>query len=63
MTTSLLTVIDVAKHLRMSERFVQDELRRGRLRGTKTGNQWRIDPADLDAYKAGNANVEAARSG
>lgn len=58
MTTSLLTVADVAKHLRMSERFVLDEIRRGNLRATKAGNQWRIDPPDLAAYKASNSNVQ-----
>lgn len=57
MTVELLTTREAAEILRMSDRFVLDELRRKNLRGSKLGNEWRISPADLDAYVAAKANV------
>lgn len=54
---SLLTVKETAATLRMSERYVLDEIRRGNLRAAKFGRILRIDQADLDAYKTAHLNV------
>lgn len=54
---SLLTTTEVAERLQMSQRFVLDELRRKRLRGSKLGGEWRIADADLDRYVDSLANV------
>ncbi len=54
---ALLTVAEVAERLRMSERFVRDEISRGNLRGAKVGRRWRIPETALDAYIAANMNV------
>jgi len=58
--TEWLTVPEVAKELRASERFVTDELRRKNLRGTKAAC-WLVDPADLKAYTDAKANVSKVR--
>lgn len=60
MTSRMLTVPEVAETLRCSERFVLDELRRKRLRGTKTPG-WRISEVDLDIYIDAKANVTKVR--
>ena len=48
--THMLTPEQVAKILNIKERRVQELLRNGNLIGMKIGKDWRIDPADLDAY-------------
>lgn len=60
MTTPLLTVKEVALVLKVSERFVLDELRRKNLRGSKAGG-WRVSEADLDIYLDAKANVSRVR--
>jgi excisionase family DNA binding protein len=57
MTHALLTVPEVAERLRMSERFVLDELRRKNLRGSRFGGAWHVDEADLAIYIEAHANV------
>lgn len=57
MTHTLLTVPEVAERLRMSERFVLDELRRKNLRGSRFGGAWHVDVADLEVYIEAHANV------
>jgi excisionase family DNA binding protein len=57
MTHTLLTVPEVAERLRMSERFVLDELRRKNLRGSRFGGAWHVDEADLAVYVEAHANV------
>lgn len=52
-----LLVPEVAARWRMSERHVRDEIGRKRLRALKFGKEWRIRPADLDAYEASLMNV------
>lgn len=54
---NLLTPAEVAIKLAVSERFVKDELRRKNLRGIKTAAGWRVEPDDVDRYKAAHANV------
>ena len=56
---NLLTTQEVAAELKMSQRFVLDELRRKRLRGSKMGGEWRVSEADLERYVAALANVRA----
>lgn len=59
--TGILTVPEAAAELRVSQRFVLDELRRKNLRGSKTGAGWRIDPADIKTYLDSKANVSRVR--
>lgn len=61
MTSALLTTEEAARELRMSQRFVLDELRRKRLRGSKFGGEWRITPDDLETYVQSHANVRQVR--
>lgn len=61
MSGALLTAEEAAERLRMSRRTVLDELRRKRLRGSKTPSGWRISEADIDVYLASLANVRAVR--
>ena len=58
---NLLTVREAAEVLKCSDRFVLDELRRKKLRGSKTGAGWRIAQADIDVYVDAHANVRAVR--
>lgn len=58
---TLLTVKEAALALKASERFVHDELRRKKLRGSKTGAGWRISEADLETYIEAKANVSRVR--
>ena len=55
----VLTVPEVATKLRKTERFVRDELGRGRLRGSRFGGAWHVRPADLAAYIEANMNIRA----
>lgn len=48
--TSLLTTHDVAARLRTTRRQVTILCATGALRGSKSGRQWLIDPADVEAY-------------
>lgn len=59
---NLLTTIEVADRLKMSQRFVLDELRRKRLRGSKLGGEWRVSEADLNTYVESLANVSRVRA-
>lgn len=54
---NLLTTHEVADRLKMSQRFVLDELRRKRLRGSKMGGEWRVAERDLNTYVESLANV------
>lgn len=56
--TTFLTVAEVAQVLRKNYRSVLNELHRGNLLGAQIGGQWRIKPADLDAYVAARMNVQ-----
>ena len=46
----LLTPKQAAARLLVSEKAVLDWLRLGKLKGVKTGRQWRIRERDLEAF-------------
>ena len=46
----LLTPNDIANRLQMNERTVTQWIRKGLLRGSKIGKEWRIAAKDLDAF-------------
>lgn len=46
----LLTLEEVARQLKTSERTVRDWIRNGELTGIKVGREWRVALADLDEY-------------
>lgn len=50
MTERLLTPEQVAEHLQVPVKSVQEMLRTHEIRGIKVGRRWRVDPADLDRY-------------
>ncbi|GAB3048713.1 hypothetical protein GCM10027053_03830 [Intrasporangium mesophilum] len=52
----MLTSSEVADDLRTSARQVTILCARGDLRATKSGRQWLVDEADLQAYKDERAN-------
>lgn len=58
---TFLTSREVAERLRMSERFVLDELRRKNLAGAKLGGVWRIAERDLEVYLEAHLNVRPVR--
>ena len=49
-TDTLLTVVEVAKVLRVDVSTVRRILERGELKGVKVGNVWRVHAAKLRAY-------------
>jgi len=53
----LLTIKEVAKILRVSERSVNRYIEAGRLRASKIG-QWRIKQSDLDEFLEKNLNIK-----
>lgn len=55
-----LSVAEVAARIGSSPRFVLDELRRKKLRGSKL-HEWRIAESDLKAYLDAKANVRPVR--
>lgn len=57
----LLTVKEAAERLRLSERFVLDQLRQKHLRGAKFGGRWLVDAADLETYVQARMNMSRVR--
>ena len=53
----LLTIKEVAKILRVSERSVNRYIEAGRLKASKIG-QWRISQKDLNEFLEKNLNVK-----
>lgn len=51
----LLTIKEVAKYLRVSERSVNRYIEAGRLKASKIG-QWRISQKDLEDFLKENLN-------
>lgn len=51
----LLTIKEVAKYLRVSERSVNRYIESGRLRASRIG-QWRIKEKDLEKFLKENSN-------
>ena len=46
----LLTVEEIAKRLNTTTHFVNRMLREGVLPGYKVGREWRVEPAEFEAY-------------
>jgi len=53
----LLTIREVAKILRVSERSVNRYIEAGKLQASKIG-QWRIRQSDLDEFLKENLNIK-----
>ena len=53
---NLLSLKEVAKRLRVSERSIFRYIHKGKLRATKIG-YWRIAESDLEKFLLGNVNV------
>ena len=54
MERNILTIKEVAKHLKLSERSIYKLAREGKIRGTKIRNKWRFDKRDVDRiFKSG----------
>jgi excisionase family DNA binding protein len=51
-----LTIDEVRAYLRVNVRTVYRMIRSGRLPAVRVGRQWRVRPADLDAWLAGLQN-------
>jgi len=56
MKDKLLTIKEVAKYLRVSERSVLRYIEAGRLKATKIG-YWRISEKDLEGFIKRNSNT------
>ena len=50
MHSSLLSVEEVAAYLRLSPRWVYEQVRTGRLRAIRIARSWRVTPQDLDDF-------------
>lgn len=53
----LLTIKEVAKYLRVSERSILRYIEAGRLKASKIG-QWRIKESDLENFLKENSNTK-----
>lgn len=58
MPDKLLTPEEVAERLVMSPKTIRDWLRKGKLKGVKTGKLWRIRERDLEAFIEGKSPRE-----
>ena len=60
----MLTLKECADRLRVSERTLRGLAAAGKFPASRVGSQWRVKPADLDAYiergKVGQPTVDAA---
>ena len=56
----LLTLKEVAKYLKVSERSVLRYIEAGRLRASRIG-QWRIKESDLEKFLKENSNSNKAK--
>ena len=55
----LLTPVQIAEALQLTESTITRWLRNNRLRGFKVGKDWRVSKADLDAFLEEQANIPA----
>ena len=55
----LLTPVQIAEALQLTESTITRWLRNSRLRGFKVGKDWRVSKADLDAFLEEQANIPA----
>ena len=53
----LLKPAQIAEALQLTESTITRWLRNGRLRGFKVGKDWRVSPADLEAFLEKKANI------
>ena len=53
----LLTIKEVARYLRVSERSILRYIEDGRLRASRIG-QWRIKESDLEKFLKENSNIK-----
>ena len=60
-TDPLLTIQDVARLLRMSQRWVYAAVRRGDIRGHKQGTRWLCRMSDLEAYVTAQQEEQSYR--
>jgi len=60
MKDKLLTIKEVAKYLRVSERSVLRYIEAGRLKAIKVG-WWRVKQSDLDKFLKENTNLNSRR--
>lgn len=49
-STPYLTPVQIAERLNVTRRTVTSWCESGRLRASRVGGRWRIDPADLEAF-------------
>lgn len=47
---AILTIEQVAEILHLHQKTIRSYVREGKIRAAKTGNQWRIQKKDLDAF-------------
>jgi len=50
MAENILTLEEVAKRLRVSERTILRLLKQQRIKGYKVGRAWRFEPTDVEEY-------------
>ena len=55
----LLTPVQIAEALQLTESTITRWLRNRRLRGFKVGKDWRISKADLNTFLEEQANIPA----
>lgn len=61
MSGQMLTTEEVAESLRVDAYTVRQWLNTDLLRGCKIGGRWRIEPADLQAFKDAGENRPPTR--
>ena len=59
----LLTTEEVARLLNTTEASVRRWLRKGEIRGTRIGDEWRIRRADLEEYMRSRVNIPKQEQG
>jgi len=62
-TNEVLTPVQTAVYLQVSEASVRAMLRRGVLPGRKLGRLWRLRKADIEAYLSATAPEDLSRAG
>ena len=63
MSTTAMTVQDVANYLNIDPKTVYRLVNRGELPGFKVGGSWRFQKEDLDAWIAKQKETAASKAG
>lgn len=63
MSTTAMTVQDVAAYLNVDPKTVYRLVQRGELPGFKVGGSWRFQKVDLDAWITKQKETAASRTG